>query len=128
MKIKILLLLALILFISCGIEDAGPSDCAKYYDDYYIDRDVQYQYDMMHVVDSEGLSNSCEACIIKRGITNEYKQDLEQEKSSLNAATDGCTDEERINILDRFNGRIGELEYSLEIVYDRCEEIYQDCD
>ncbi len=49
MKSRILLYGALIIFISCGLEDTGPSDCAKYYDDYYIDRDVQYQYDMMHV-------------------------------------------------------------------------------
>ncbi len=84
MKPKIFLLVGvLVLFISCGRENVGLSSCYLGYDESIRGTESDYQYYITNVTDSEGLSNSCEACKLRRQNTYDYIVFLEDRKQEI---------------------------------------------
>ena len=78
MKTKTLFLLGVFtLSISCERLPTGPSDCYFYVYNRIDEIEKDYNYEMTHVVDSEGYSNSLEACIMQRNLTYSYIAELD---------------------------------------------------
>ncbi len=78
---------------------------------------------MTEAVDSEGNAQSLEACLIRKGLTEEYIQSLKNRRGWLNS-NGGCTADEKSSLSARINNRVKELEEDMESTWNRCEEVY----
>jgi hypothetical protein len=123
MKSKFLLVGLFTFFISCGLEDAGKSQCAIDVEDTLDSWQTTYNIQMTEAVDSEGNSQSLEACLIRKGLTEEYIQSLKNRRGWLNS-NGGCTADEKSTLNSRINNRVQELEEDMESTWNRCEEVY----
>ena len=124
MKSKLLLLAGVLTFIiSCGLEDAGKSDCFIDVEDTLDSWQTAYNYQMTNAKDDDGNGQSLEACLIRKGLTEEYIQSLKNRKSWMNSNGD-CTGDEKSTLNARINKRIQELEEDMESTWNRCEEVY----
>ncbi len=124
MKSKLLLLMAVLtLFISCGLEDAGKSQCAIDLEDSLESYDDTYQYNMTNAKDSKGNGTSLEACLIRKGLTEDYIQYLERKQDSL-YFDGGCTSDEKSRLNTQINDRLRDLNEDMESTWNRCEEVY----
>ena len=126
MKSRILLLLGVVtLIFSCGIENIGRTDCAIEMENILQTYEDGFQDTMANIVDSNGLSNSCEACIMRREISQAYKGVLEEIKTAV-VRDQSCTPEEKNSFIDRLNNKIEDLNQAIVEIYI-CKEIYSDC-
>ena len=124
MKFKLLLLAGVLtFFISCGLEDAGKSDCFIDVEDTLDSWQTTYNYQMTNAKDDDGNTQSLEACLIRKGLTEEYVQSLKNRQSWMNS-NGGCTGDEKSTLNSRINNRVQELEEDMESTWNRCEEVY----
>lgn len=78
---------------------------------------------MTNAKDNDGNTQSLEACLIRKGLTEEYIQSLKSRQSWMNS-NGGCTRDEKNTLNSRINKRIQELEEDMENIWNRCEDVY----
>ncbi len=104
------------LFISCGVSDYERSQCALDVDDTLRAFATDYEYKLMNAVDSNGNTQSVEACYIRRGYTEDYIEDLGRRKGFMNSNGE-CTGDEKAELNAQINSKIEELQQALVDVY-----------
>lgn len=125
MKTKLLLIAGLFtIFLSCGLEDPSKSDCFIEVEDNLYFMEKTYNSAMADVKDSAGNTQSLEACIMRRELTEEYIIMLKTGRSNINSQDYNCTRNEINTLNSRFDERMQELEEDMESTWNHCEDRY----
>ena len=125
MKTKTLFLLGVLtLSISCERLPTGPSDCYFYVYNRIDEIEKDYNYEMTHVVDSEGYSNSLEACIMQRDLTYSYIAEYEDIRDVELGQNQGCSEAEKSELNGIIEKKIQGLNNGIENVWSHCEELH----
>src|SRR5690554_5833474 len=117
MKSKLLLLAGVLtFFISCGLEDAGKSDCFIDVEDTLDSWQGTYNYQMANAKDNDGNTQSLEAYLIRKRVTEEYIQSLKSKQSLINSNR-CCTRNEENTHNSRINKRFHQSEEDMENIW-----------
>ncbi len=120
--INFILLGILTINVSCGLEDAGKSECAINFENFLDQTEDDYQ-ELMVQPDSQGNDQSLENCLNRRFFTQDYLVKLQQTAIDIRS-NGGCSEEEKEDLIVRVGDRIQDLEEDMESTWNRCEKVF----